>query len=124
MSKTYDERLKEIYDELDRNWINGMKEGYQKAADYLSKKDVLQVRVPLSDIVAPIHWRDPQTEKPEDGEMVLIREYYKSPRYGKFVNNYRVFTYLERFGFDLEENINHFCKNYRITHWMRIPPIE
>ena len=69
-------------------------------------------------------WHDPKTEKPEDGELVLIREYYKSPRYGKFVNNYRVITYWEQFGFEIEENINRFCKNYRITHWMRIPPIN
>lgn len=61
---------------------------------------------------------------PNDCEQVLIREYYKSPRYGKFRNDYRVAYYFEKYGFEGEIQNKRWCYGYRVTHWMRIPEIK
>lgn len=67
-------------------------------------------------------WRDPKKELPKDGEVVLIREYFRSARHGRFVNHVREFMYFEQYGFKLEEDINKHL-GYRITHWMPIPDV-
>lgn len=68
-------------------------------------------------------WKNPQKEKPQDGEIILIREYYKSPKNGKYTNEYRVVKYFEKLGFEMFENLYHYVSNYKITHWMSIPDI-
>lgn len=67
-------------------------------------------------------WRDPKKELPKDGEKVLIREYFRSARHGRFVNHVRELMYFEEYGFKLEENSNKHL-GYRITHWMPIPDV-
>lgn len=67
-------------------------------------------------------WLKPEDELPKDGEMVLIREYFRSARSGRYVNHVREFMFFEKYGFELEESINKHLE-YRITHWMRIPEI-
>lgn len=65
-------------------------------------------------------WRNPLNEKPEDESYILIREYYKSPRHGRFKINYRVMLYFDEFGFELEHKVNKNLYKYKITHWMEI----
>lgn len=67
-------------------------------------------------------WRDPKKELPKDGEKVLIREYFRSARHGRFVNHVREMWYFEQYGFKLEEDCNRHL-GYRITHWMPIPDV-
>ncbi len=67
-------------------------------------------------------WRKPEDEMPKDGDVVLIREYYRSARTGRFVNHVREFVFFEKYGFTLEEKINNHLR-YRITHWMPIPEL-
>ena len=67
-------------------------------------------------------WRDPKKELPMDGEIVLIREYYRSAKSGRYVNHVKEFMFFEQYGFDLEERIHKHLK-YRITHWMPIPAL-
>lgn len=70
-------------------------------------------------------WKNPKKELPNDGEVVLIREYYHSPKHGIYRNNYRVMTFTIKHGFELEEAINkRKCGFYRITHWMKIPELN
>lgn len=76
----------------------------------------------VKESTADMSWRDPKKELPKDGEMVLIREYFRSARHGRFVNHVREFMYFEQYGFKLEEDINKHL-GYRITHWMPIPDI-
>lgn len=70
-----------------------------------------------------IKWFKPSERLPEDGQVVLIREYFRSAKSGRYVIHVREFMYFEEYGFDLEEQIHRHLK-YRITHWMPIPPIE
>ncbi|MBD5357422.1 MAG: DUF551 domain-containing protein [Bacteroides sp.] len=65
-------------------------------------------------------WRKPEDELPEDGQMVLIREYHRSAKNGRFVNHIREFMFFEQYGFKLEERKNAHL-DYRVTHWMPIP---
>lgn len=65
-------------------------------------------------------WRLPKDERPKDGDYILIREFYKSPRYGQFKINYRVILYFEEFGFEHEYKVNRNLYKYKITHWMSI----
>ena len=67
-----------------------------------------------------MNWKNPETEKPNDGDEILIREYYKSPKYGQFRINYRVMMYFDDFGFELEYKCNRNLYKYKITHWMKI----
>lgn len=67
-------------------------------------------------------WVRANERLPEDGELILIREYYRSARSGRFVNHIREFLYLEQYGFEFEEQANSNLK-YRITHWMPIPQL-
>ncbi len=71
----------------------------------------------------PIRWIKPSERLPEDGQVVLIREYFRSARSGRYVIHVRDFVYFEQYGFELEEYSNRDLK-YRITHWMPIPPVE
>lgn len=68
-------------------------------------------------------WKDPKVELPEDGETVLIREHYRSAKSGRFVVHFIEFTYFSEHGFALEEG-RHRTLGLRVTHWMRIPPIN
>ncbi len=65
-------------------------------------------------------WRRPEDEKPKDGELVIVREYYRSAKNGRFVTHFKEFYYFEEYGFELEEKINR-SLGYRITHWLPIP---
>lgn len=67
-------------------------------------------------------WRKPEDEMPKDRDVILIREYYRSARTGRFVNHVREFVFFEEYGFTLEEKINNHL-GYRITHWMPIPKL-
>ena len=69
-------------------------------------------------------WKRPEEELPKDGEEILIREYYKSPKHGQFRNNFRVITFFDEYGFELEEKRYKHIFKYKITHWMSIPPIK
>lgn len=71
----------------------------------------------------PIKWYKPSERLPEDGQIVIVREYYRSAKSGRFVNHFKEFLYLEQYNFELEERILRRLK-YRITHWMPIPPIN
>lgn len=68
-------------------------------------------------------WRRADDEFPEDGDMVLIREYYRSPKTGKFVNHVRELLYYAEYGFTFERVLNANLPSYRITHWMPIPEL-
>ncbi len=68
-------------------------------------------------------WKDPKVELPEDGETVLIREHYRSAKSGRFVVHFFEFTYFSEYGFALEERRRR-TLGWRVTHWMRIPPIK
>lgn len=68
-------------------------------------------------------WKDPKVELPEDGETVLIREHYRSAKSGRFVVHFFEFTYFSEYGFALEERRLR-TLGWRVTHWMRIPPIK
>lgn len=65
-------------------------------------------------------WRKPEDELPKDGQLVLIREYFRSAESGRFVNHIKEFMFFEKYGFELEERINAHL-GYHITHWMPIP---
>ena len=67
-------------------------------------------------------WIKPEDELPKDGEIVLIREYHRSAKSGRYVNHVKEFMFFEQYGFELEERIYDHL-GYRITHWMRIPEI-
>ena len=67
-----------------------------------------------------MQWRNPKDELPKDGQLVLIREYHRSAKNGRFVNHIREFMFFEQYGFKLEERKNAHL-DYRITHWMPIP---
>lgn len=71
----------------------------------------------------PIRWIKPSELLPKDGQTVLIREYFRSAKSGRYVIHVRDFMYFEQYGFELEERIHRHLK-YRITHWMPIPPID
>lgn len=60
-------------------------------------------------------------DEPYDGETILIRETYINPIHNERVENFRVITYLKRYGFSMETKMHSEYKDYRITHWMRIP---
>lgn len=68
-------------------------------------------------------WRKPEDEMPKDGQLIHIREYYRSARSGRFVNHVKEFMFFEDYGFELEERINSHL-GYRITHWMPIPELN
>lgn len=70
-----------------------------------------------------IKWYRPSERLPEDGQVVIVREYYRSAKSGRYVNHVKEFMYFEQYGFELEERIYRHLK-YRITHWMPIPPIN
>lgn len=70
-----------------------------------------------------VKWYKPSERLPEDGQVVLIREYFRSAKSGRFVIHVRELMYFEQYGFELEERTHRHLK-YRITHWMPIPPIE
>ncbi len=67
-------------------------------------------------------WRTPKEELPKDREKILIREYYRSAKTGRYVIHVREFIYFEQYGFTIEENINRNL-GYCITHWMPIPSL-
>lgn len=67
-------------------------------------------------------WRSVEDELPEDGQKILIREYYRSAKSGRFVNHVKEYIYFAEYGFELEGK-KYSCLRYRITHWMPIPPI-
>lgn len=70
-----------------------------------------------------IRWYKPSERLPEDGQVILIREYLRSARSGRYVVHARDFMYFKQYGFELEEHTYRDLK-YRITHWMPIPPID
>lgn len=71
----------------------------------------------------PGKWYKPSERLPEDGQVVLIREYFRSAKSGRFEIHVRELMYFEQYGFELEERIHRHLK-YRITHWMAIPPLK
>lgn len=68
-------------------------------------------------------WIDPKDALPEDGEIVLIREHYRSAKSGRFVTHIIEFRYFSKYGFSVEERC-HKNLSLRVTHWMRIPPLK
>lgn len=76
---------------------------------------------PMSNQIS-LKWYKPSERLPEDGQVVIIREYFRSAKSGRYVIHVREFMYFEQYGFELEERCNRHLK-YRITHWMPIPPI-
>lgn len=71
----------------------------------------------------PIRWYRPSELLPKDGQPVLIREYYRSAKTGKFRYDYEVFYYFKDYGFELEERkYRHLA--LKVTHWMPIPPLS
>lgn len=71
-------------------------------------------------------WRNPATHKPKEGETVIIRERFRSVKTGRFVVHYREFLYSEDcdFTFEHEEYLNDILDKYKITHWLRLPPVK
>ena len=68
-------------------------------------------------------WISVKDALPEDCQLVLVREYFRSRKTGRYVNHVKEMYYFEQFGgFELEEKI-HRNIGYRITHWMPIPAI-
>lgn len=67
------------------------------------------------------HWRDPKTEKPEDGEMVLIVERYTDRE------DIALVIYQHKYA---TEPTNGFGRHrlyedeVRAEKWLRIPPVE
>lgn len=66
-----------------------------------------------------MQWYTPD-KKPTDGQRILIREYYRNAKNGKFVNDYTVEVYLDEFDtFNLHER-RYKHLGLKITHWMPI----
>lgn len=64
------------------------------------------------------HWRNPKTEKPEDGELVLV--------WGQ-MNHYKCYTYALMTYFAEDDSFGEYVPyqgNINVEKWMRIPPIE
>ncbi len=102
---------------------------FKAVLDYVSRdyciipKRNLQKECTQTKEVANVFWRKPEEEMPKDGQLILIREYYRSARNGRFVNHVKEFMFFEDYGFELEERINSHL-GYRITHWMPIPELN
>lgn len=67
-------------------------------------------------------WRNPQEDIPIFGQTILIREYYRSARTGKFVNRVVQELFVTDDMFAHLERVNRHL-SYRITHWMPIPEL-
>lgn len=112
------------------NVIDVLKRAYEKHKDiqhYVTASSCIEmygIGLFMDGVKAALQsqWRNPKDELPEDGQVVLIREYYRSAKTGKFVNHIKEFLFLEEYGFELEENRYDYL-NYRITHWMPIPEL-
>lgn len=65
-------------------------------------------------------WNDARTTEPDDGEEVIIREYYKGAKTGRLRTYFRSMIYDKKYGFQFEEQTNRRLK-LRITHWMPAP---
>jgi hypothetical protein len=70
-----------------------------------------------------IRWYRPSELLPKHGQTVLIREYYRSAKTGKYTVGYVVFHYNAAFGFKLEEDSYDYL-GLKVTHWLPIPPIN
>lgn len=69
------------------------------------------------------HWHDTTTEKPEDGEMVLI---YGRERFS-YMPMYEVVKYEKKYETEPTRGFGKFVPysdRATIEKWMRIPPIE
>lgn len=112
------------------NVLDGLKRAYQKHKDiqhYATASACIErygmgLYLAGANEAISSQWHDPKKELPKDGEIVLIREYFRSARHGRFVNHVREFMYFEQYGFKLEEDMNKHL-GYRITHWMPIPDV-
>ena len=71
----------------------------------------------------PIKWYKPSERLPDNGLVVIIREYYRSAKTGKFRTDYAVFYYFEDYGFKIEER-KHRQLELKVTHWLPIPPLN
>lgn len=69
-------------------------------------------------------WRDPSKEKPNDGELVLLRVSYISVFFKEPSIRYELFTYFRESGFKFYEKCHAKESQTKVTHWMRIPKIE
>lgn len=71
----------------------------------------------------PIRWFSVDELLPNDGQMVLIREYFRGTQSGIYHADYEVHTYSTKFGFTyVERSYRHL--NIKVTHWTPIPPIN
>lgn len=68
------------------------------------------------------HWHDPKTEKPEDGEDILIRVEYYSIIFQKVQVRHEVITY--NCPFRVFEKQHTPESQTKVTHWLRIPPVN
>lgn len=71
----------------------------------------------------PIKWYKPSERLPEDCQTVIIREYYRSAKSGKYRIDYAIFFYTEKYGFEIEE-CTHRNLGLKVTHWLPIPPLN
>ena len=60
---------------------------------------------------------------PYNGEEIFIRESYIDKSGEKRIS-YRSIMYFDRLGFNHYEKMYEYLKDYRITHWMRIPKVD
>ena len=68
-------------------------------------------------------WYRPSELLPKDGQIVLIREFYRSAKTGRFKVGYAVIYYDTVLGFKLRED----CYDHlglKVTHWFPIPPVN
>ena len=67
-------------------------------------------------------WRDPKKDLPELDQPILIREYYRSARSGRYVNHVVEDLFVDVNLFSHLERVNRHL-SYRVTHWMPIPEL-
>lgn len=67
-------------------------------------------------------WRDVKTDKPKNGERIIMRVNYRSAKSGRYVVHIEEDYYFDQYPFELKEQ-THKNLRYKITHWMPFPEL-
>lgn len=116
------EEIEKISEEYARKHLHGVtgNDRYDLTRKVFDAYDIAQAFEEGVEWALQNQWRDVKTDKPKNGERIIMRVNYRSAKSGKYVAHIEEDYYFDQYPFELKEQ-THKNLRYKITHWMPFP---